>query len=329
MRRLLGVMLGLVMLSACAPPPRPFEHDSSATTNRRLARDKIELAIGAPRNMPPEMGQRVAAALAMELQAYGIVATVQPADAPIQVSGTMSTRDSGETGIEIQIDWTIEGGPKTQDPQTSRTKARPEDYGEASERLVSRIAQQAAPRVATLIGKPPTFLARSPGQVAAGVSVPMEQPVDPVTATALAAASSGAPPPSSSTQPAQPAEAHVKVMVAPVTGAPSDGNRQLYSGMRRALGSSKIVIVDTAGADVFTVVGNVNLTQIDEQRGQLVIKWLVKDPTGRNVGDLEQSNPVPLAATKGSWAGFGDIVATAASEGVLELLEKAINRPRP
>jgi hypothetical protein len=291
-----------------------------------LARDKIELAIGAPRNMPPEMGQRVAAALAMELQAYGIVATVAPADAPIQVSGTMSTRDSGESAIEIQIDWSIEGTPKTQDPQTSRTRARPEDYGEASERLVSRIAQQAAPRVATLIGKPPTFMARSPGQVAAGMSVPMETPVDPVTATAMAAASSGATP--TSTQPAQPQDAQVKVMVAPVTGAPSDGNRQLYSGMRRALGSSKIVIVDAAGADVFTVIGNVNLTAIDDQRGQLVIKWLVKDPAGRNVGDLEQSNPVPLAATKGSWAGFGDIVATAASEGVLELLEKAINRPR-
>ncbi|HKH67220.1 MAG TPA: hypothetical protein VKA75_07610, partial [Reyranella sp.] len=267
------------------------------------------------------------AALAMELQAYGIIATVQPAEAPIQVNGTMSTRDSGETGIEIQIDWRIDGAAKTQDPQTSRTKARPEDYGEASERLVSRIAQQAAPRVATLIGKPPTFLARSPGQVAVGVSVPFEPAVDPVTATAMAAASSGAPPPSS-TQSAQPQEAHVKVMVAPVTGAPSDGNRQLYSGMRRALGSSKIVIVDAVGADVFTVIGNVNLTKIDEQRGQLVIKWLVKDPAGRNVGDLEQSNPVPLAATKGSWAGFGDIVATAASEGVLELLEKAFNRPR-
>ena len=297
---LLGTMLGLVVLSACAPPPRPFEHDGSTGQVRRLPSDKIELAIGAPRNMPPEMGQRVAAALAMELQAYGIVATVQPADAPIQVSGTMSTRDA-DPGIEIQIDWRVEGAPKTQDPQTSRTKARPEDYGEASERLVSRIAQQAAPRVATLIGKPPAFLARSPGQVAAGVSVPMEQPVDPVTATAMAAASSG---------------------------APSDGNRQLYSGMRRALGSSKIVIVDAAAADVFTVIGNVNLTKIVEQRGQLVIKWLVKDPAGRNVGDLEQSNPVPLAATKGTWAGFGDIVATAASEGVLELLEKAINRPR-
>jgi hypothetical protein len=99
--------------------------------------------------------------------------------------------------------------------------------------------------------------------------------------------------------------------------------------MRRALGSSKIVIVDAPGNDVFTVVGTVTLTALDDQRGQLVVKWFLKDPSGKNVGDLEQSNPVPLAATKGSWAGFGDIVATAASEGVLELLEKAINRPHP
>ena len=53
-----------------------------------------------------------------------------------------------------------------------------------------------------------------------------------------------------------------------------------------------------------------------------------KDPAGKNVGDIEQANPVPLAAAKGSWAGFGDIVASAASEGVLQLLEQAINKPR-
>jgi len=54
----------------------------------------------------------------------------------------------------------------------------------------------------------------------------------------------------------------------------------------------------------------------------------LKDPAGKTIGDIDQSNPVPLAAAKGSWAGFGDIVATAASEGVIELLDKAINRPR-
>jgi len=147
-------------------------------------------------------------------------------------------------------------------------------------------------------------------------------PMEPDVAPALAAASV---PGSAPTPPAQ-QQPQVKVLVAPVTGAPSDGNRQLYSGMRRALGSSKIVIVDAAGPDIFTVVGTVNLTAIDDQKGQLVIKWFLKDPAGKTIGDLEQSNPVPLAAAKGSWAGFGDIVATAASEGVLELLEKAINR---
>jgi hypothetical protein len=317
MRRHVVTLVCLLALAACGQPPRPFEHDDSEAPVRALPQDKTELAIAPPKNMPPEMAKRVAAALAIELQSYGIVAAVQPTAAPIQVTGTMSTRDA-DLGIEIQIDWRVDGAPAAVEPATSKTRTRPEDYAEANERLVSRIAQQAAPRVATLIGRPPTFLPRSPGQVAAGVSVPMEPDVAP----ALAAASV---PGSAPTPPAQ-QQPQVKVLVAPVTGAPSDGNRQLYSGMRRALGSSKIVIVDAAGPDIFTVVGTVNLTAIDDQKGQLVIKWFLKDPAGKTVGDLEQSNPVPLAAAKGSWAGFGDIVATAASEGVLELLEKAINR---
>ena len=170
--RAIAALLGLLMLVACAPPPHPFEHDDSEAPVRRLPRDKIEVAVGAPRNMPAGMGERVAAALAIELQAYGIVAAVQPADAPIQVNGVMSTRDA-DPGIEVQVDWRVEGAPKGQEPATSRTRTRPEDYGEASERLVSRIAQQAAPRVATLIGRPPTVQMRGPGQVAAGVTVLM------------------------------------------------------------------------------------------------------------------------------------------------------------
>jgi hypothetical protein len=195
------------------------------------------------------------------------------------------------------------------------------------------MAQQAAPRVATLIGKPPTFIPRAPGQVAAGVTIPYEFPTDPALQTTAATTdpATGAPvapsPAAATPAVAKPAEPQIKVMVAPVTGAPSDGNRQLYSGMRRALGSSKIVIVDAGGEDVFTVVGSVVLTQIDDRTGKLDIKWVLKSPAGRNVGDIEQSNPVPMAAARGSWAGFGDIVASAASEGVLELLEKALKSP--
>lgn len=320
-------LLCLLLVAACAAPPRPFEHDNTEAPVRQLPRDKLEVAIAPPKNMPPAMAQRVAASLAMELQSYGIVAAVQPAQAPIQISSTMSTRDAGETAIEIQVDWKVDGAPAPQE-STTKTRARPEDYAEANERLVSRIAYQAAPRVATMIGRPPNFKPRSPGQVAAGVTVAEEPPPD-LTPTPVAGLGPTVPNPNPLPgQAPQVQEARVKVLVAPVTGAPSDGNRQLYSGMRRALGSSKIIVVDAEAPDAFTVVGTVTVSPVDERTVQLVIKWFVKDPSGKTIGDLEQANPVPAAATKGSWAGFGDIVATAASEGVLELLEKAINRPR-
>jgi hypothetical protein len=322
--RLVVTLLCLLALAGCVSPPRPFEQEKAYTSLRSLPQDKTELAIAPPRNMPTEMGQRVAAALAMELQSYGVVAAVAPADAPIQLDGTMSTRDA-EQGIEVQIDWHVAGAPASQEA-TSRTRTRPEDYAEASERLISRIAQQAAPRVATLIGRPPTFQPRSPGEVAAGLSVPIEQPNDVQVAAATAAAAAATGRATAAAQPQQqPQQPQIRVLVEPVTGAPSDGNKQLQSGMRRALGSSKIVIVDAAGPDVFSVAGTVSLTPIDDQRGQLVVKWLLKDPAGRKIGDIEQANPVPLAAARGTWAGFGDIVATAASEGILELLEKALN----
>lgn len=322
-------LLCLLLVTACAAPPRPFEHDNTEAPVRQLPRDKLEVAIAPPKNMPPAMARRVAASLAMELQSYGIVAAVQPAQAPIQISGTMSTRDAGETAIEIQVDWKVDGAPAPQE-STTKTRARPEDYAEANERLVSRIAYQAAPRVATMIGRPPNFKPRSPGQVAAGVTVAEEPPPD-LTVPPIAGLAPVTPiAPPTAALPGQPQtqEVRVKVLVAPVTGAPSDGNRQLYSGMRRALGSSKIIVVDAEAPDAFTVVGTVTVSPVDERTVQLVIKWFVKDPSGKTIGDLEQANPVPAAATKGSWAGFGDIVATAASEGVLELLEKAINRPR-
>ena len=329
-RRLLGVLLGLVVLSACAPPPRPFEHDSSddrPIAGWRATRSSSPSA--PPRNMPPEMGQRVAAALAIELQSYGIIAAVQPAEAPIQVNGTMSTRDAGETGIEIQIDWSIEGAPETQDPQTSRTKARPEDYAEASDRLVSRIAQQAAPRVATLIGKPPTFVARSPGQVAAGVERADGTPADPVTATATAAASSG--------------DAATRVEPAGAA-AGSAGQGDGGAGDRRAVRRQPPALLRHAPR------AGLEQDRDDRRRGR---RHLHRDRQGQADADRRPARPARhqmggqgpgrqgMSATSNSpircrsprpSGSLGGLRrhrrARRPSEGVLELLEKALDEPR-
>lgn len=319
----LTVLAALLLLAGCIDTPKPFEHDGASDTALPPRDDKTEVAIATPANMPDAMAERVAAALALELQSYNIVAAVQPAQAPMKVAGSMSTRDAPNgSGIEIEIEWFLFDGHRFNGPAVSRTHAMAQDYEEASDRLVSRIAQQAAPQVATLMGKPPDYEARSLGQVAAGMSVPPvpapDLSTDPKSKIAAATPAAAAAPP------AAPQPPQVRVMVTGVTGAPSDGDRQLFSGMRRALGSNKIVVMDKAGPDVFTVSATVVLTPIDDRSGQLAVTWILKDPAGKEVGKIEQANPVPLAAARGSWLGFGDIVASAAVEGVLQLLDKAL-----
>jgi hypothetical protein len=312
-------------LTGCAPPPKPFEHDAADTPRYQPKEDAAEVAIETPANMPEKMAERLVAALAIELQAYGIVAAIAPSRAPLKITGAMSTRDSTlGSGIEVEIDWYLLSGGKVQGPVVSRTTAQPSDYADASDWLVSRIAQQAAPRVATLMGKTPGPEARSIGAAAAGVGMPVD-PYGPQAAAAAPGTPATAAQPPAPTGPPAP---QVKVMVAPITGAPSDGNKQLFSGMRRALGSNKIVVSDKGGSDTFTVTGEVSLKPIDDRTVQLTVKWTLKDPSGKDVGNIEQANPVPAAATRGSWTGFGDIVASAAVDGVLELLDKALNKPR-
>lgn len=333
MRHVVIAMACLLLLAGCFSTPKPFEHSSESDVAQRPKRDAVEVSIATPANMPTQMAERVAAALAIELQAYNIVAGVQPTPAPLRIASAMSTRDATlGLGIEIEIEWFVLGkGKQPEGPAISKTVVQPEDYAAASDRLVSRIAQQAAPRIATLMGKPPVYEARSPGQVAAGLFMPPPPTEPPPVQTAAAQpGEKGAapPPPSAAAQAPASSQSQIKILVAPVEGAPSDGNRQLFGGMRRALGSSKIVVTDSGGADTFSVVGRVKLTALDDSRGQLEVTWFLKDPSGKEIGKVEQSNPVPLAATRGSWAGFGDIVAQAAVEGVLELLEKALAKPR-
>src|SRR3954469_20459674 len=163
-----------LLLAGCVATPKPFEHDADSDSAFRPKQDKVEVAIATPANMPERMAERVAAALAIELQSYNIVAGVQPTPAPLKIAGAMSTRDATfGTGIEIEIEWFLlggSGGPAG--PAVSRTVVQAQDFAEATDRLVSRIAQQAAPRIATLMGKPPSFEARAAGQIAAGGKAP-------------------------------------------------------------------------------------------------------------------------------------------------------------
>ena len=154
---------------------------------------------------------------------------VQPAQAPIRSSSTMSTRDAGETAIEIRSTGRSRARRirRNRRPHRRDQKTMPRrPSGWSPDRLSGGAAGRDHDR------RPPNFKPRSPGQVAAGVTVPEEPPPDltvPPVAGLAPVTATGPPTPPRRGQP-QTQEVRVKVLVAPVTGAPSDGNRQLYSG---------------------------------------------------------------------------------------------------
>src|SRR6185437_17106736 len=213
MRHVLTALACLLLLAGCVSTPKPFEHDAGNDEPFRPKQDRAEVAIATPANMPDNMARRVAAALAIELQSYNIVAAVQPARAPLGIASAMSTRDAEfGTGILIEIEWYLLGkGNGVEGPAVSKTVVQASDYAEASDKLVSRIAQQAAPRVATLMGKPPIYEARAPGQVAAGVNNPPADEAPPVQTAAASGAPSTTQPASAAKPPSAPRQ--TKVMV--------------------------------------------------------------------------------------------------------------------
>src|SRR5580698_2310527 len=118
MRIDVALLLALTLaLTGCTNTPHPFEHDMADAPLYRPTRDVADVTIEIPANMPEKMAERVAAALAIELQAYGIVAALQPARAPLKITGAMTSRDADSgSGIEVAIDWYLLASGKVQGP---------------------------------------------------------------------------------------------------------------------------------------------------------------------------------------------------------------------
>jgi len=120
------IVLALVALSACVPTPKPFAHDAANDRAYAPKEDKPDVVIAPPTNMPIVLGHRVAAALALELQAYGIVGTIEPGKAPARVTGVMSTHDAPlGLGLEIDVDWSLAAADGVKGPSTTKTVIRP------------------------------------------------------------------------------------------------------------------------------------------------------------------------------------------------------------
>jgi hypothetical protein len=313
--------LCLLMLAACGETPRPFRPDGKDGNARPgLSAEPAEFVILPPKGVTEAMAERLPIAIVLALRQQGIVATTSRNGAPrtIEVAG-----EPRLVNDELRVSWVwtvrdAKGGLIGRHEQV--VSAKPDEWLDGGDRLISRVAARGAYSVADMIGRADP--ANAPVGAQTTVLPPTEVPPaggapGPVTPAAAA-------PPAATAPPAAAAAAKFpRVRVLSVTGAPGDGNRALTAGMRRALGESQVVLVDAPDGGTMTVVGSVEISAPAEGKQRIVIRWVLKGPGGDQLGDLEQANTIKAGALNGEWGGVAHVIALAASEGILALITRS------
>ncbi|WP_421694134.1 hypothetical protein [Aestuariivirga sp.] len=112
------------------------------------------------------------------------------------------------------------------------------------------------------------------------------------------------------------------VAVVPVKGSPGGGDAELTAAMRKVLSSAGWPVVSKPQADAITIEGHVKLTAKDAKTQSVSLRWLVKAPSGKVLGDVKQANDVPTGALNGGWGGAANAVAEAAATGIFDVVKR-------
>ena len=112
------------------------------------------------------------------------------------------------------------------------------------------------------------------------------------------------------------------VAVVPVRGSPGPGDGQLTSAMRRTLSEAGWPVVSKPQADALTIEGRVKLSEKDAGTQTVSLRWVVKTPDGKVLGDVKQANDVPTGSLDEGWGGAATAVTEAAASGIFDVVKR-------
>ncbi len=122
---------------------------------------------------------------------------------------------------------------------------------------------------------------------------------------------------------AQPGQQAIRaVAVVPVKGSPGDGDDELTTAMRKTLSEAGWPVVSKPQADAITIEGRVKLSAKDAKTQSIALRWVVKAPDGKVLGDVKQANDVPSGSLDAGWGGAATAVAEAAATGIFDVVKR-------
>jgi hypothetical protein len=120
-----------------------------------------------------------------------------------------------------------------------------------------------------------------------------------------------------------------RLYLAPVTGAPGDGNVSLFRQMHAKLPDLGDQVTDDQSQADFIVRGVVKVTHLKSGEEQAEIHWYVLTPEGHEAGDVAQGHDLPPGTLDGYWGDIASVVAEEAAGGVHEVVANWSGRHKP
>ncbi len=278
-----ALLLAPLLLAGCTGLPQPFRGRPGATA-RRLAQPPVyRLAVPPPTQAA--LTEADSATLA-RLLAESLLAAEIPAVAatPLPLDWRLAVSIDREGGNVVPR-YTLRDADGRALGTLAGRPVSARAWVEGGEPVLRRAAAEAAPDLATLLGR--VDAQRRTGDERAGGSGP---PV---------------------------------VRLLPVRGAPGDGNRSLTARMRERLGGLGFQVQDDAEGAGFAVQGEVTITPPARGQQRVEIVWIVSRRDGEDLGRVLQLNEVPAGSLNGFWGDVAAVVAGEASGGVRDVVTNA------
>lgn len=111
------------------------------------------------------------------------------------------------------------------------------------------------------------------------------------------------------------------LLVKAVKGAPGDGNQTLTEAMKISMRDADFNVTEDPRQAGFTLTGVVTVTPIVGNLERVRIAWSISTADGIEMGVAIQENQVPGGSLSGDWGGIAGAIATAAVDGLVQILE--------
>ena len=311
---------------------------------------KPAVALAPAQGVPQKYASKVNDQLAATIKANG-VAIVDAKDAIYVVKPTYAAQAEAKHGTKVAytIDVTDKAGNKVRTitgEEIVSQKRGGDSWHHVNDEALQKVATKSATDVNAWI--------ENPNAPVAAAAVAEAKPADAAPVKAAAATSASAPvktaantapkaprvkaapaetpslasavdtsAPAHPVQTASAAPQELIAVVPTVSGAPGDGKTSLSEAMRKALGRQGIKLASASSGGTYKIQGQVELGAVSNGQQPITIRWVVIDPSGKQMEKtVVQNNKINAGSLDGAWGEVAEQAAGAAASEVTKLLSK-------